>query len=67
MLFVFAALAAWQIGSTLVAAPGLLPSPVRVAERFVTMWSDAGFIAFALRSVWHVVAAASVERLDAGR
>lgn len=53
--FLLAALALWEVGSRF-APPILIPSPARVATRFVSMWGDPGFLQFAWQSVLHVAA-----------
>jgi ABC-type nitrate/sulfonate/bicarbonate transport system permease component len=49
-------LVGWQVWSQFM-PPVLVPGPAQVARRFVTMWSDPGFISFAIASLYHVAAA----------
>lgn len=52
--FLVAVLVSWQVYSLFV-PPIQIPSPLRVASRFVTMWSDAGFLTYAGYTLWHVL------------
>ena len=54
--FLLVFLAGWHVWSQFM-PPVLIPTPASVAKRFVTMWSDAGFLSYALLSVFHVAAA----------
>jgi ABC-type nitrate/sulfonate/bicarbonate transport system permease component len=54
ILFVVAVLAVWQIYSMFV-PPVQVPSPLRVAGRFYTMWSDPGFLLYAGYTLQHVL------------
>jgi len=58
-VFLAAVLAGWQIYSGFM-PPVLIPSPMRVAERFVTMWSDPGFLSYAGATVMHVLLSVSL-------
>lgn len=53
--FLLVVFALWEVSSRF-APPILVPSPARVATRFVSMWRDPGFLEFALQSVAHVIA-----------
>jgi NitT/TauT family transport system permease protein len=53
-VFLLVILAGWQIYSSFV-PPVLTPSPARVAGRFVTMWSNPGFLTYAGATVFHVL------------
>jgi ABC-type nitrate/sulfonate/bicarbonate transport system permease component len=59
LVFVLLVLAAWQVSSAY-QPPVVMPSPARVANRFVTLWTDPVFLSFALVSVWHVVASIAI-------
>lgn len=54
LVFLLAVIGAWQIYSAAM-PPVLIPSPGRVATRFVTMWSSAGFLAYAGATAFHVM------------
>jgi ABC-type nitrate/sulfonate/bicarbonate transport system permease component len=54
LVFLLAILAGWQIYSSFM-PPVLIPSPARVASRFMTMWSDPGFLAYAGATLMHVL------------
>ncbi|WP_442581133.1 ABC transporter permease [Mesorhizobium sp. ASY16-5R] len=53
-VFLLAVLAVWQVYSSFM-PPVLIPSPARVASRFMTMWSDPGFLAYAGATLMHVL------------
>lgn len=55
VVFLVLAVVAWQFSSAY-QPPVVMPSPGRVASRFFTLWTDPIFLAFAVASVWHVVA-----------
>jgi ABC-type nitrate/sulfonate/bicarbonate transport system permease component len=55
VVFLLLALAGWQIASMFL-PPISAPSPARVAWRFEQLWVDAGFISYALATVYHVIA-----------
>lgn len=57
--FLLALLAGWHVWSQFM-PPVLIPAPANVARRFVTMWSDAGFLSYALLSLFHVAAAVAI-------
>jgi ABC-type nitrate/sulfonate/bicarbonate transport system permease component len=50
---------AWDIWSRFM-PPVLVPGPAQVAARFVAMWSDPGFIGYAVASLYHVAAAVTI-------
>jgi ABC-type nitrate/sulfonate/bicarbonate transport system permease component len=52
--FLVAVLAVWQVYSLFV-PPIQIPSPLRVASRFATMWSDPGFLTYAGYTFLHVL------------
>lgn len=58
-VFLAAVIGGWHIYSQYM-PPVLIPSPARVAERFVVMWSDWGYLAYALDSFLHVIAAVAI-------
>lgn len=58
-LFLVAVIAVWKITS-LYMPPVLTPSPERVFNRFMTMWSTPGFLDYAARTVMHVVFSVSI-------
>lgn len=59
VLFLVAVASAWQIYSEF-APPVLVPSPARVANRFITMWSNHGFLLYARATALHVLASVSI-------
>ncbi len=59
LVFLLAVFAAWQIYSSFM-PPVLIPSPARVADRFISMWSDPGFLSYAGATVLHVLASVSI-------
>ena len=58
-VFLAALLVGWQIYSMYM-PPVLVPSPRRVAERFVSMWTNWGYLTFAFDSLVHVVAGVAI-------
>jgi ABC-type nitrate/sulfonate/bicarbonate transport system permease component len=58
-VFVTVLLAIWQVES-MIMPPVLIPSPARVAARFVSMWSDPSFLAYALASLLHVLGSVAI-------
>jgi NitT/TauT family transport system permease protein len=58
-VFLLAVAAGWQIYSGFM-PPVLIPSPARVAIRFVTMWSDPGFLSYAGATLLHVLLSVSI-------
>lgn len=59
VLFIVFVLGAWQIYSLFV-PPVQVPSPLRVAGRFYTMWSDPGFLLYAGYTLQHVLASVTL-------
>ncbi|MEO3388708.1 ABC transporter permease subunit [Mesorhizobium sp. CAU 1741] len=59
VLFIAFVLVAWQIYSLFV-PPVQVPSPLRVAGRFYTMWSDPGFLLYAGYTLQHVLASVTL-------
>src|SRR5262249_41913046 len=59
LLFLVVVLAAWQLYSSFM-PPVLIPSPSRVFNRFLTMWSNPGFLNYAGATVVHVLASVSL-------
>jgi ABC-type nitrate/sulfonate/bicarbonate transport system permease component len=57
--FLLVVFAAWQIYSSFM-PPVLIPSPARVAARFVSMWSNQGFLSYAGATVVHVLLSVSI-------
>jgi NitT/TauT family transport system permease protein len=49
----------WQIYSAYM-PPVLVPSPQRVALRFIAMWSDPVILSYGLATFWHVVASVTL-------
>ena len=58
-IFLTAALSIWQIYS-LFLPPVLLPGPARVILRFIAMWSERSFLAYAIASLVHVLASVAI-------
>jgi ABC-type nitrate/sulfonate/bicarbonate transport system permease component len=58
-VFLVLVLAGWQLSSSFM-PPVLVPSPLRVATRFLTMWSNPGFLFYAGLTLMHVVASVAV-------
>lgn len=58
-LFLAALLVGWHVYS-LYMPPVLIPGPLLVAERFVAMWTDWGYLAYAIDSFIHVIAAVAI-------
>jgi NitT/TauT family transport system permease protein len=58
-VFLAALLIGWQVYSMYM-PPVLVPSPRRVAERFVSMWTNWGYLSFAVDSLIHVVAGVAI-------
>jgi NitT/TauT family transport system permease protein len=59
VLFILAIFAIWHIYSRFM-PPVLIPSPARVMKRFLTMWSNPGFLDYAGATVFHVIASVSI-------
>ncbi|MHC2518929.1 ABC transporter permease [Bradyrhizobium diazoefficiens] len=57
--FLVVVAATWQICSEFF-PPVLIPSPARVANRFITLWSNPGFLLYARATVIHVLASVSI-------
>lgn len=55
-VFLVLVLATWKLASTNLPAI-VLPSPERVGEKFIALWTDPVFLSFAAVSLFHVVAA----------
>ena len=53
-LFLIAVVASWQISSGFV-SPLQMPSPTAVLARFLEMWTQAGFLAYAGATIYHVI------------
>ncbi|MCW5771246.1 MAG: ABC transporter permease subunit [Rhodospirillaceae bacterium] len=58
-VFVALILLAWY-GVSLTVPPVLIPGPERVALRFAQMWTDWGYLTFAVDSFVHMVAAVTI-------
>ncbi|BCH29345.1 ABC transporter permease [Mesorhizobium sp. L-8-10] len=54
ILFALAVLLLWEVYSSFM-PPVQIPSPVRVMRRFISMWSDAGFLTYAGYTLIHVL------------
>lgn len=59
LVFLLVVLAGWQVYSSFM-PPVLIPSPARVADRFISMWSDPGFLSYAGATVMHVLLSVSI-------
>src|SRR5262249_23773422 len=59
VVFVALALLGWQVYSSYM-PPVLIPSPARVLERFIELWTDPRYIAYAVASLIHVVASVTI-------
>jgi len=58
-VFLAALLIGWHVYS-LYMPPILIPGPLRVAERFVELWTNWGYLSSALDSFVHVIASVSI-------
>jgi NitT/TauT family transport system permease protein len=58
-VFLIVVLSGWQLYSSFM-PPVLVPSPLRVATRFFTMWSNPGFLSYAGLTLMHVLASVSI-------
>ncbi len=59
LVFVAFALVGWQVYSSYM-PPVLIPSPARVLERFIELWTDPRYITYAVASLIHVVASVTI-------
>jgi ABC-type nitrate/sulfonate/bicarbonate transport system permease component len=57
--FVMLVFIGWQVYSAYM-PPVLIPSPARVLQRFVELWTDPRYVAYAVASLIHVTAAVAI-------
>ncbi|HVG50097.1 MAG TPA: ABC transporter permease subunit [Xanthobacteraceae bacterium] len=59
VLFIVAIFLIWQVYSAYM-PPVLIPSPARVFDRFIELWTDQRYIAYAIASFIHVVVSVTI-------